>query len=55
MYGYNPLAIEQLHQARITELRKDAGGPRRPGRSPCVAEPPPRSLRRAEERAQSTV
>jgi len=24
MYGYNPLAIEQLHQARIPRLRKDA-------------------------------
>ena len=24
MYGYNPLAIEQLHQARITRLRQDA-------------------------------
>ena len=24
MYGYNPLAIEQLHQARITRLRRDA-------------------------------
>ena len=28
MYGYNPLAIEQLHQARITELRKDAAAAR---------------------------
>jgi hypothetical protein len=29
MYGYNPLAIEQLHQARITELRNDATAARR--------------------------
>jgi hypothetical protein len=28
MYGYNPLAIEQLHQARITKLRRDASAAR---------------------------
>jgi hypothetical protein len=28
MYGYNPLAIEQLHQARITELRRNASASR---------------------------
>ena len=56
MYGYNPLAIEQLHQARITELRKDATAARRArvGRT-VAAEPPPRSAPPTEDRAQSTV
>jgi hypothetical protein len=25
MYGYNPLAIDQLAKARITQMRGDAG------------------------------
>ncbi len=25
MYGYNPLAIDQLAKARITQIRGDAG------------------------------
>ena len=55
MYGYNPLAIEQLHQARITRLRQDATaaraariGRRRGGTGTRVTPP-------TEDRAQSTM
>ena len=55
MYGYNPLAIEQLHQARITRLRQDATAAAPPGSVARRGGTGTRVTPPTEDRAQSTM